>query len=224
MSVSIESIQRILQILDDNKIKNLGAQSDARRVLQEVGELSLNFPNYDPHLSEKNSYIAYLLIFNACDIVENSFENQISSAEIFERAGKLLADNYQFAQEAEDISDINLLISSMSFYCAKQFSQAYISVEHVKPNNSIVSMVKLFLRKDFNQLFTESIENFFVEQPYLSELDQLDQWIISHEIARCFMIYLNTLYSGDLGQFNQISFILETLEDLCELNRFVTSS
>ena len=223
MSVSIESIQRILQILDDNKIKNLGAQSDARRVLQEVGELSLNFPNYDPHLSEKNSYIAYLLIFNACDIVENSFENQISSAEIFERAGKLLADNYQFAQEAEDISNINLLISSMSFYCAKQFSQAYISVEHVKPNNSIVSMVKLFLRKDFNQLFTESIENFFVEQPYLSELDQLDQWIISHEIARCFMIYLNTLYSGDLGQFNQISFILETLEDLCELNRFVTS-
>lgn len=221
MTVSIEHLQTLLQKLEDDKIKNLEAQADARRVLQEIGESTDNYPSYDKQLSEKNTYIAYILISIACDTVENNFENQIKVSDIFERASKILSDNHQYANDHENVINLNLLISSMSFYCAKQFSKAYITIGKVKTNYPVSSMINYFLKKDFDHLFSISVDLFYDAPPQSNEQEVIDRWIVSHEVARCFMIYLDTLYSGHLDRFNQIESILIILEELCQINRFV---
>ena len=98
MSIPVDYTSDLLRKLSQERLNNLIAQADARRILQEVKESPKNYPNFDPLLTEKVTHIAYALLSCGCSLIENA-DNSVNATEslaILEQAGKLLSDTYKY--------------------------------------------------------------------------------------------------------------------------------
>ncbi|EKP3810329.1 DEAD/DEAH box helicase, partial [Listeria monocytogenes] len=197
MSLPIEYIRELLAEVSNDKIENIITQTDARRILQEVKEDSENYPNFDVSLTEKATHIAYLLISCGCSLLA---QENIKSGEgllILEKAGKILSDNFKYNSEEMDTKDNNLLISGMALYAAKQFSRSFIVLDNVNLDFSVGQMIILFLKKDFMSLIKMASSIFFIRETEELDIQEFDDWVISHEIARCFLIIIDFMYTGN---------------------------
>ena len=98
MSIPADYISDLLNELSQGRLENLIAQTDARRILQEVKEIPENYPDFDPLLTEKATHIAYVLLSCGCSLMEESNSNftVTESLSILEKAGKLLSDIYKY--------------------------------------------------------------------------------------------------------------------------------
>lgn len=212
MSLPIEYIRELLAGISNDKIDNIITQTDARRILQEVKEDSKNYPNFDISLTEKATHIAYLLISCGCSLLE---QENIKSGEgllILEKAGKILSDSFKYNSEEMDTKDNNLLISGMALYAAKQFSRSFIVLDNVNLEFPIGKMIILFLKKDFMSLIQMASSVFFIRETEELDIQEFDNWIISHEIARCFLIISDFMYTGNEDNFTLVNNILGKLE------------
>ncbi|EEL0857104.1 DEAD/DEAH box helicase, partial [Listeria monocytogenes] len=214
MSLPIEYIRELLAEVSNDKIENIITQTDARRILQEVKEDSENYPNFDVSLTEKATHIAYLLISCGCSLLA---QENIKSGEgllILEKAGKILSDNFKYNSEEMDTKDNNLLISGMALYAAKQFSRSFIVLDNVNLDFSVGQMIILFLKKDFMSLIKMASSIFFIRETEELDIQEFDDWVISHEIARCFLIIIDFMYTGNEDNFRLVNDILEKLEKI----------
>jgi hypothetical protein len=217
MSLSSQAANRALEQLASNRIQNLIAQTDARRILQEVKESAENFPQFDPKLTDKATHIAFTMISCGCSLVENE-EGDNDALFALERAGKLLSDAYQFNAEEVEESDLNLLVAGMSLYAAKQYSRAFITLKDVSVDFAVGQIIICFIKKDFRQLSNLINEVFFASTPDQIDTIQFDEWIIQHEITRCFFITTNYIRTGDSDTFNAVFGILDILLSLAEMD------
>ena len=117
MSIPTEYTSELLKKISQGRLDNLITQVDARRILQEVKESSENYPDFDPLLTEKVTYIAYALLSCGCSLIENASNsiNVTESLAILERAGKLLSDTYKYNDNEVDEKNYHLLIAGMAF-------------------------------------------------------------------------------------------------------------
>lgn len=211
MSIPSDYITGLLDSLSQDRIENLKTQADARRILQEVKEIPGNYPHFDLALTEKATYIAYALLSCGCSMIENDNSTPSEGLAILEQAGKILSDAYKFNADETKISDYNLLIAGMALYAAKQYSRAFIVLSDIDTDFSVGQMVIRFIKKDFGALLLTASNTFFV--PPLESLDvrELDEWVISHEIARCFLIVSDFIHTGNHKNFIIINDIFAKL-------------
>lgn len=210
MSVPTNYIVELLKNLSKGRVENLIAQADARRILQEVKETTENYPNFDPALTEKVTHIAYALISCGCSMVENEDANTNEGLAVLEKAGKILSDAYSFNPTEED-KNYNLLIAGMALYAAKQYSRAYIVLKDIDADFSVGQIIINFIKKDFESLLNVTNDVFFSLAPEQSDFRNFDEWVISHEIARCFFIIIDFIYTGNEENITQVNDILEKL-------------
>lgn len=213
MSIPENYTSDLLRKLSQERLKNLIAQADARRILQEVKEIPSNYPDFDPLLTEKVTHIAYALLSCGCSLIENadSSVNVTESLTILERAGKLLSDAYKYNDNEVDGKNYNLLIAGMALYAAKQYSRAFIVLKNINLDFDVGQIIIQFIKKDFNSLLQNVSRIFFATPIELPDMQSLDEWAISHEIARVFLIIIDFVQTGNQNNFKIIDDIFNKL-------------
>jgi len=137
MSIPIDIAHETAMRLLSGRGRNIAAQNYARQILLEVEEIGSNYPNFDLHLTEKATHLAYTLIACGCSIVEDRMLKSVrddaeEGMQFLEKAGKLLSDVFRH-NRLEPNRDYNLLISGMCLFAAKQYSRAFITLKDVNP-------------------------------------------------------------------------------------------
>ncbi|WP_027364608.1 DEAD/DEAH box helicase [Desulfotruncus alcoholivorax] len=212
MSIPTDYATDLLNNLSQGRIKNLIAQADARRILQEVKETAENYPNFDPSLTEKATHIAYVLLSCGCSMVENEDGETNEGLLALEKAGKILSDTFSFnPNEDKKNKNYNLLIAGMALYAAKQYSRAFIVLKDIDTDFNVGQIIISFIKKDFASLMNVTSNVFFSSAPAQSELRSFDEWVISHEVARCFFIIIDFIHTGNEENFILTNDILEKL-------------
>lgn len=213
MSIPTDYISNLVNELSQGRLGNLITQADARRILQEVKEIPENYPDFDPLLTEKATHIAYVLLSCGCSLMEESNSNftATESLSILEKAGKLLSDIYKYNDDEFYSKDYNLLISGMALYAAKQYSRAFIVLNNVNLDFVVGQIVIQFIKKDFNSLLQNLSQVFFEPPDELSDIQSLDEWVISHEIARIFLMVVDFIQTGNQNNFDSIDNIFDKL-------------
>jgi len=208
MSILSSHVDDLLSNLSQSRIDNLVTQADARRILQEVKELSENYPNFDPALTEKATHIAYALLSCGCSLVENKDSETAKGLAIIEKAGKILSDVYKYNSNELETRDYNLLIAGMALYAAKQYSRAFIVLNNVDADFVVGQMIIKFIKKDFESLLQIASNAFFAQTSEPLDIRNFDTWVISHEIARCFLVITDFIHTGNQENF-------ELANDIC---------
>ena len=213
MSIPVDYTSALLKSLSQDRLNNLIAQADARRILQEVKESPENYPAFDPLLTEKVTHIAYALLSCGCSLIEGADDSadEAENLGILERAGKLLSDAYRYNDSETDEKNYNLLIAGMALYAAKQYSRAFIVLKDINLDFSVGQLIIQFVKKDFNSLLKSTSKVFFEDFCELSDIHVLDEWVISHEIARIFMIITDYVQTGNKDDFTIIDDIFNKL-------------
>lgn len=213
MSIPTDYISNLVNELSQGHLGNLITQADARRILQEVKEIPENYPDFDPLLTEKATNIAYVLLSCGCSLMEESNSNFTATEilSILEKAGKLLSDIYKYNDDEFYSKDYNLLISGMALYAAKQYSRAFIVLNNVNLDFVVGQIVIQFIKKDFNSLLQNVSQVFFEPPDELSDIQSLDEWVISHEIARIFLMVVDFIQTGNQNNFDSIDNIFDKL-------------
>ncbi len=211
MSMPTEYAISLLQSLAKSRIENLVTQADARRILQEVREIPENYPSFDSILTEKATHIAYTLITCGCSLVENDDGETNEGLAVLEKAGKILSDTFKFNRDEVETRNYNLLIAGMSLYAAKQYSRAFIVLHDIDVDFKVGQIIINFIKKDFETMLQIASNVLFTQAPEQLNLRDFDEWVISHEIARCFLIVTDFIYTGNQENFTLIKDILEKL-------------
>jgi hypothetical protein len=196
--------------------QNIITQTDARHILQEVGEDRANYPKFDPLLTEKSTHIAYTLIACGCSIIENE-ENPTDIDEglsLLEKAGKTLSDIYEHNSTNGTDKAYNLLLAGMSLFAAKQYSRAFVVLNRVDVDFTVGQIIISFIRKDLSRLIEQTNKAYFSAIPDDESIYAIDEWVISHEVARCFMVATHYVYSGNGNALTSIHELLDKLLDI----------
>ncbi len=125
-----------------------------------------------------------------CSLIEDA-DNSANEAEnlgILERAGKLLSYTYRYNDSETDEKKYNLLIAGMALYAARQYSHAFIVLKDINLDFSVGQIIIQFVKKDSYSLLISTSKVFFGDFGALSNIRGLDEWVISHKIARIFMM------------------------------------
>ena len=99
----------------------------SKNILLEANEPFENFPNYTENLDEKINYIAFSYLSIACTMKEKQAHNEISNI-AFEKSGDIIYQVHSPRNNKKENSNFYLLISSLSFYIASQYSKSFISI------------------------------------------------------------------------------------------------
>ena len=99
----------------------------------------------------------------------------------------------------------------MALYAAKQYSRAFIVLNNVNLDFVVGQIVIQFIKKDFNSLLQNVSQVFFEPPSELSDIQSLDEWVISHEIARIFLMVVDFVQTGNQSNFVSIDNILDKL-------------
>ena len=201
----------LLNNLNQGRVNNLIAQADARRILQEVRETAENYPNFDPLLSEKATHIAFALLACGCSMVENEESETAEGLLVLEKAGKIISDTYRFNSGENINKNYNLLIAGMALYAAKQYSRAFIELNNIDADFDVGRAIIAYIKKDFQTLLNIASAMFFSPGPEQSDIRCFDEWVISHEIARCFFIIIDYIHTGNEENIVLVKGILDKL-------------
>ena len=213
MSIPADYISDLLNEMSKGSLGDLVTQADARRILQEVKEIPENYPKFDISLTEKATHIAYMLLSCGCSMMEESSDKftVADSLSVLEKAGKLLSDIYKYNNDEFKSKEYNLLISGMALYAAKQYSRAFIVLNNVNLDFVVGQIVIQFIKKDFNSLMQDVSQIFFEPPNNLSDIQSLDEWVISHEIARIFLMVVDFIQTGNQSNFDSIESTFDKL-------------
>lgn len=205
MSVSDKILFQLEESLNSSYVTNLVAQVDARHILEQTSEDKKNYPNFDRHLQEKITYLAYLEIMSGCSLLEAGTSPDKGRVYL-EKAGKIIGDAYLF-EDDEETSNIQLLIGGMALYAANQYSRSFVLLKKISGNNNVSGMIIAFLKKDLVTLENISTRIFFAA-------DEDDDLTFEKELARVFLALISFI---KLGKKASIEFSYRIMDLLIEL-------
>ncbi|MSS11822.1 DEAD/DEAH box helicase [Clostridium sp. WB02_MRS01] len=208
MSIPSNYINELLIKLSQNRIENIIAQTDARRILQEIRENPENYPDFDPVLTEKATHVAYVMLSCGCSLIENQDSDTSEGFAVLEKAGKILSDAFKYNPNELETRDYNLLVAGMALYAAKQYSRAFIILNDINTDFAVGQMIIQFVKKDFKSLLQFASNIFFSQTSEQKDVREFDEWVISHEIARCFLVIIDFVHTGNQENFKLIDDIV----------------
>ncbi|MCS6205567.1 DEAD/DEAH box helicase [Shewanella baltica] len=173
--MNVVKAQELFDTLEnDDFAQNLIAQSNAKNILLAVKEDEASFPNFTEGLTDRVNSIAFAYLSIGCAITEKSEMNDVA-LQAFEKAGDILHYIHAMNTDINEQSRFYLVVSSLSFYLASQYSKSFISIKNVKNESPLIKLFSSFLRKDLQSLIHE-INNVQLDKKYnkVSE-DELEQ-------------------------------------------------
>ncbi len=206
---SLQQIVKVAERLERyTTYSTLQAQANARYILYGVHEDEKNFPQFDQRLTFRTENMAYLCLEVACTYYKN--ERREAAAEYFNRGALLLEYNYANSQTEEEMRGFNLVVCGLAYYCACQYSKAFVTISKGRYEGRISQMVFSFLNRRFGDL--ESV----IKDILLQEEDENKEGITPFDIlmARAFSLVLNYFYYGNQQYLEEA---IETLKDATEL-------
>jgi len=203
---SIEIIDKIARRLSLSDAQNLQAQANARYILYGVRESEANFPRFNPHLTEKSHQLAYLYLEVACGYYEA--ERYQEASVYFERGAELLEYNNVTGVNEDDATDFNRMVGSLSYYCASQYSKAFILLKGRVYETPICRMLWHFLAKNLVSL-EEDAKNILLPR----EEGDFNQ-VYDILLARVMELTVNYYYYGEDQYLGKA---IETVTDATEL-------
>ncbi|WP_437317442.1 DEAD/DEAH box helicase [Sorangium sp. So ce385] len=176
------------------QVATLFAQAHAKYVLHEVREATENFPNFDPNLDDKVTFLVYALLAAGCSIIEQGDRSEGSAA--VERAASLLHYVHgPIARESRE-SGFHALVASMAFYAAGHYSRAFVTIRPIEEQTAAARTIAAFLRKDVASLINQ-LNGVLLRDPvqFEDQLD-LDEWAITIAISRAAAVALEFIFTG----------------------------
>ncbi|USD36805.1 DEAD/DEAH box helicase [Ferrimonas sp. SCSIO 43195] len=182
---------------NDDFAQNLIAQSNAKNILLAVKEDETNFPNFTDGLTERINSIGFAYLSIGCAIAEKSKVDDIA-LKAFEKAGDIIHYIHSPNNELNKKSSFYLVVSSLSFYLASQYSKSFIAIKNVKSESPLITLISSFLRKDI-QMLIHGISNIQLDDEYheASE-DELEQNSKHYAIilSKSLNLVLEYIFSG----------------------------
>ena len=215
-----KALQLFKKLEEDSFTQNLIAQANSKNILLEANEPFENFPKYTENLDDKINYIAFSYLSIACILKENENHNEIA-VNAFEKAGDIIYYIHAPQNNKKLNSDYYLLISSLSFYIASQYSKSFIAIKKSEANSKFVELISLFLKKDLDTLvlkINEIIFNSEFQDETISKLDDiLDENFRFYSVilAKSLNLLIEYIYSGNEGW---LTLSQEYINDLKELS------
>ena len=203
---SIEIIDKIAKRLSLSDAQNLQAQANARYILYGVRESEANFPRFKPHLTEKAHQLAYLYLEVACGYYEAERYQEASA--YFERGAELLEYNNVTGVNENDATDFNRMVGSLSYYCASQYSKAFILLKGRTYETPICRMLWHFLAKNLVSLEDDA------KTILLSKEEGDYNQVYDILLARVMELTVNYYYYGEDQYLGKA---IETVTDATEL-------
>lgn len=197
-----KALNLFVEFENDSFVQNLIAQSNAKNILLEVKEPQENFPKFTTRLDEKVISIAFTYLSIGCTVREKGENSQVASA-AFEKAGDII--HYINSPDSinYDNSNFLLVISSLSFYLASQYSKSFIVIKKVEATSPFIGLVSSFLKKDFGKLLDE-INKVQLNDEYSNGLveltgDELERnsKYYSAILSKALNLVLEYIYSGN---------------------------
>lgn len=199
---SLQQIEKIAKSLESlTSYANLQAQASARYILYGVHEDEKNFPLFDVKLTFRTENMAYLCFEVACTFYKEGRSD--SATAFFDRGAQLLEYNYANSQSEIPEHGYNLMICGLAYYCACQYSKAYIMIKKGGYEGSIEKMISAFLSRRFLALENE-IKDVLLHEGK-NEVTPFDILI-----ARAFSLLLNYFYFGEK------KYLIESIEILAD--------
>lgn len=199
---SEKALQLFNELEEDTFTQNLIAQASSKNILLEANEPFENFPNYTEKLDEKINYIAFSYLSVACTLKENQANNEISNI-AFEKSGDIIYQVHSPRNNKKDNSDFYLLISSLSFYIASQYSKSFIAIKKAESSSKFIDIVSTFLKKDIDNLVLKIndivLNDEFQEEQIVSLDDSMDANFKFYTVilAKVLNLVIEFIYSGN---------------------------
>lgn len=208
---SLQQIEKIAERLERyTTYQTLQAQANARYILYGVHEDEKNFPLFDQKLTFRTENMAYLCLEVACTYYNN--ERRDAAADYFNRGALLLEYNYANSQIEAEERGFNLLVCGLSYYCACQYSKAFVTISKGRYEGRISQMVFSFLSRRFGELESE------IKAVLLSEDEGgEDKTPFDILMARAFSLVLNYFYYGNHQYLEDATEILNDATELALL-------
>jgi hypothetical protein len=196
MSLPIASARLLVQSMRTPGLRNLVAQSKAKQVLREVGEIPENFPNFDPNLDDRVTFIAYGLLSAGCSLVELGQASEghaelHAAADILESAHRTEVPNHRTSAQ-------HCLIGAMAFYACGQYSRAFVLIARVEEATPSAGIVASFLRKERARLISRLNAVLLAPTPSFDESRLFDDWALTICLARSVALATEHAVSGEL--------------------------
>ncbi len=204
--VSIELTERIAKRLNMSDAENIQAQANARYILYGVRENEANFPQFKPKLTEKTHQQAYLCLEVACRFYESGRVQEASA--YFERGAELLEHNNVTLVNEDDLTNFNRLVCSLSYYCANQYSKAFILLKDRIYETPISRLLWFFLTKRLVAL--EEQAKIILQSSKNTEYEAVYEILL----ARVMALTVNYYY---YGQSQYLENAYDTIKDAFEL-------
>ena len=218
------TVEKALQLFNelekDTFTQNLIAQANSKNILLEANEPLENFPDYTENLDEKINYIAFSYLSIACTMKEKQAHNEISNI-AFEKSGDIIYQVHSPRNNKKENSNFYLLISSLSFYIASQYSKSFISINKAESNSKFVDIVSTFLKKDINNLVLKINDIVLNDEFQEEQIVLLDDSMKENSkfytiiLAKTLNLVIEYIYSGDE---QWLSLAQEYMLDLKELS------
>ena len=205
---SLQQIEKIASRLEQySTYKTLQAQANARYILYGVHEKEANFPLFDQKLTFRTENMAYICLEVACTYYKN--EHFESASSYFNRGAQLLEYNYANSQKEIPERGFNLMICGLAYYCACQYSKAFVVISKGEYNGYFNQMIHAFLYRRFN-LLESIIKNVLLEEKH--DEDEITPYDVL--LARAFSLVLSYFYYGEQRFLNES---IDILRDATEL-------
>lgn len=210
----IEYIAEIAKELNNNEsFKNILAQAKARYILFSVGEDKVNFPAFTPKLTEKVDYLAYLHLEVGCTFhSDGKYDN---AQQYFEIAANLIEYNHVPGANESEYSRFHILVGSLAYYCASQYSKSFILLSKFKYDTLLSKMVNSFLRKHFSDL-DNVVKRVLVDGGEVDQKEFCGVYLIL--MARALSHLLNFLYYGNDQDLERAKIILQDATNVALLD------
>ena len=221
------TVEKALELFNelekDRFTQNLIAQANSKNILLEANESFENFPNYIENLDERINHIAFSYLSIACTLKENHSHNNIT-LNAFEKAGDIIYYIHAPQNNKKVNSNYYLLISSLSFYIASQYSKSFIAIKKSEANSKFVELVSLFLKKDLDTLvvkINDIIFNSEFQDESISRLnDILDENFRFYSVilAKALNLLIEYIYSGNEKWLNLSQEYINDLKELSSID------
>lgn len=141
---------QLLDVLRNNaQDKNTYAQANAKHILMSVDTNPSEYPRFNAKLADQSDAQIFLYFEIAVNLF---YTDRIDSEYAFEHGAQLIEYNHTDQINKVYTSNYNLLLGALGYYCARQYSKAYILLKKVKQSTELAGLIKCFLTKNFNEL------------------------------------------------------------------------
>jgi hypothetical protein len=194
MSLPLDNARLLVRSMRLPGIQNLLSQAKAKQILREVREIPSNFPNFDPELDDRVTFIAYGLLAAGCSLIERGASEE-GHAELH-AAGDALESAHKTESRTQQASALHCLIGAMAFYACGQYSRAFVLIGNIEEVTPAAGIIASFLRKDRPALILKLNAILLPPAPPVTDSNQYDSWALTICVARAVALAIEHAISG----------------------------